>query len=397
LKKRKKIILSLMAVLVLGAGGFYLWSSSARKTQEQTQAQQVVRVTRGNIEEVVTAQGKLEPKEYVNVGAQVSGQIQKLFVDIGDTVKIGDQIAIIDPDVYEAQLAGDEARMKTLLAQKTEQESLLEQARRNLARNEKLVRQKAISQEVADDSKTAVAIAESKIKSLSAQIEEQESALEKDRTNLSYTKIFSPMAGTVVTLETREGETLNANQTTPTIVQIANLDIMTVKAQVAEADINKIEEGQPVYFTTLGGQQRRWNTAVRQILPTPEVINDVVLYNVLADIENKDRLLRSNMSTQMFFVRGKADNVLTIPASALTRRMAKHDNEQGQAYEVKVKRGRNVENVIIHVGLSDRTSAEVKAGLKEGDEIILSAAAAGPAAGAPGGQARGGMRGMPRL
>jgi macrolide-specific efflux system membrane fusion protein len=246
LKKRKKIILSLIALLVLGVSGFYLWSSSARKTQEQTQAQQVVRVTRGNIEEVVTAQGKLEPKEYVNVGAQVSGQIQKLFVDIGDTVKIGDQIAIIDPDVYEAQLAGDEARMKTLLAQKTEQESLLEQARRNLARNEKLVRQKAISQEVADDSKTAVAIAESKIKSLSAQIEEQESALEKDRTNLSYTKIFSPMAGTVVTLETREGETLNANQTTPTIVQIANLDIMTVKAQVAEADINKIEEGQPV-------------------------------------------------------------------------------------------------------------------------------------------------------
>ncbi|HEY0902000.1 MAG TPA: efflux RND transporter periplasmic adaptor subunit [Micavibrio sp.] len=355
-----------------------------------------VKVVRGNIEEVVTAQGKLEPKEYVNVGAQVSGQIQKLFVDIGDNVNVGDPIAIIDPDVYEAQLAGDEARMKTLLAQKAEQQALLEQAARTRARHEKLAAQKAIAQETADDSKTAVAIAQSKLLSLNAQIEEQQSALEKDKTNLSYTKIFAPIAGTVVTLETREGETLNANQTTPTIVQLAKLDTMTVKAQVAEADINKIKQGQAVYFTTLGGQQRRWHTTVRQILPTPEVINDVVLYNVLADIENTDRQLMANMSTQMFFVLGRAENVLSIPASALTRRMAKMDNDQGQAYEVQRKRGRALENVIIHVGLSDRAQAEVRAGLQEGDEIILPLAASS-VNGKSGNPQAGRMRGMPRL
>lgn len=395
MKTRKKITLTLILLLALGAGGYSAWSYM-KKPDAQEQAARPVAVTRGNIEEVVTAQGKLEPKEYVNVGAQVSGQIQELFVDIGDNVKLGDPIAIIDPEVYEAQVAGDEAQLKTLNAQKAEQEALLTQARRNLDRNRKLAQQKAISQEVADDSETAVKISEAQLQSLGAQIEKQQSMLEGNKANLNYTKIFAPMVGTVVTLETREGETLNANQTTPTIVQVANLDTMTVKAQVAEADINKIREGMPVYFTTLGSQQRRWTTTVRQILPTPEVINDVVLYNVLADIDNKDRQLMSSMSTQMFFVLGEADDVLTIPAAALTKRMPAQDNESGQAYEVKVLRGRSEESVVIHVGLSDRTNAEVRAGLKEGDRILIPSALAGGATGASAPQ-RGGMRGMGRL
>ncbi len=394
MKARKKIILTVSLLLAVGVGAYGVWSYM-NKPDPQAQAARPVAVTRGNIEEVVTAQGKLEPKEYVNVGAQVSGQIQELFVDIGDNVKLGDPIAIIDPEVYEAQVAGDEAQLKTLNAQKAEQEALLEQAKRNLDRNQKLAKQKAISQEVADDSATAVKISEAQLQSLSAQIEKQQSTLEGNKANLNYTKIFAPMAGTVVTLETREGETLNANQTTPTIVQVANLDTMTVKAQVAEADINKIKEGMPVYFTTLGSQQRRWTTTVRQVLPTPEVINDVVLYNVLADIDNKDRQLMSNMSTQMFFVLGKADDVLTIPASALTKRMPKQDNDSGQAYEVTVLRGRTEQNVVIHVGLSDRTNAEVKAGLQAGDQIVIPSALS--AGNAQGGQQRGGMRGMARL
>lgn len=395
LKARNKIILTLILLLAAGAGGYGVWSY-LKPPDPQAQAVRPLAVTRGNIEEVVTAQGKLEPKEYVNVGAQVSGQIQELFVDIGDNVKLGDPIAIIDPEVYQAQVAGDEAQLKTLNAQKAEQEALLEQARRNLERNQKLVKQKAISQEVADDSATTVKISEAQLQSLSAQIERQQSTLEGNKANLNYTRIFAPMAGTVVTLETREGETLNANQTTPTIVQVANLDTMTVKAQVAEADINKIKEGMPVYFTTLGAQQRRWTTSVRQILPTPEIINDVVLYNVLADIDNKDRQLMSHMSTQMFFVRGKAEDVLTIPAAALTRRLPQQDNENGQAYQVKVRRGRTEQDVVIHIGLSDRASAEVRAGLREGDQIILPAALAGGAAGGAG-QQRGSLRGMPRL
>lgn len=390
MKTRKKLILGVTVLALIGAGG-WAWHHF-KKPETTVQAARPVAVVRGYIEDVVTAQGKLEPKEYVNVGAQVSGQIEKLYVDIGDTVKIGDPIADIDPKIYEAQVAGDEARLKTLTAQKIEQEALLEQAKRTLARNEKLAKQKAVSTEVADDSSTAVKIAEAKLLSLGAQIEEQQSTLEGNKANLNYTKIYAPIAGTVVTLETREGETLNANQTTPTIVQVADLDTMTVKAQVAEADITKIKEGMPVYFTTLGSQQRRWTTTVRQVLPTPETINDVVLYNVLADIKNEDRHLMTNMSTQMFFQLGKADDVLVIPSAALTKRMAKQDNEAGQAYQVKVMSPKGPVDTIIHVGLNDRTSAEVKAGLKEGDQILIPAALSSPT-NAPS-QQRGGMRGM---
>lgn len=393
-RNRTKVIIFISLLLVAGVG-YYAWSHF-KKPDVTGESARPIEVTRGNIEDVVTAQGKLEPKEYVNVGAQVSGKILKLYVDIGDNVKLGDPIADIDPEIYESQVEGDEARLKTLTAQRDEQLALLEQAKRTLSRNQKLANQKAVSQEVADDSDTNVKIAKAKLVSLDAQIEEQQSTLEGNKANLAYTKIFAPINGTVVTLETREGETLNANQTTPTIVQVAALDTMTVKAQVAEADITKIKEGIPVYFTTLGGQQRRWTTSVRQVLPTPETINDVVLYNVLADVDNKDRSLMTSMSTQMFFVLGKVDDVAVIPSAALTRRMAKQDNDSGQAYEVKVLTGKGPVDKVIHVGLSDRTNAEVKAGLEPGDKILIPAAVS---AGTTGNNQSGprGMRGMARL
>ncbi len=373
MKTRKKIVMAALLLVLLGGAGYGTWKYFQPEADQAMQPRPV-KVVRGDIEDVVTAQGKLEPREYVNVGAQVSGQLEKLYVDIGDTVKAGDPIADIDPEIYESQVAGDEARLKTLTAQRAEQEALLEQAKRNRVRNEKLVKQKAVSQEVFEDSDTEVKIAEAKLSSLDAQIEEAKSTLEGNKANLNYTKIFAPIAGTVVTLSAREGETLNANQTTPTIVQLADLDTMTVKAQVAEADITRITVGMSVYFTTLGARERRWTTIVRQILPTPETINDVVLYNVLADIDNKDRQLMSNMSTQMFFVSGEARNVLIIPAGALTRRMQKQDDESGAAYQVTVMTAKGPAERVIHVGLSDRTRAEVKDGLKEGEEILVPAA-----------------------
>ncbi len=391
---RKKIAATLLLLVVLAGAGYGAWSYFTPAADEKAETHPV-KIVRGDIEDVVTAQGKLEPREYVNVGAQVSGQLEKLYVDIGDTVKAGDPIADIDPEIYESQVAGDEARLKTLTAQRAEQEALLEQAKRNRLRNEKLAKQKAISQEVFDDSDTEVKIAEAKLSSLDAQIEEASSTLEGNKANLNYTKIFAPIAGTVVTLSAREGETLNANQTTPTIVQLADLDTMTVKAQVAEADITRIAVDMPVYFTTLGARERKWTTTVRQILPTPETINDVVLYNVLADVDNKDRQLMSSMSTQMFFVRGQAQNVLVIPVTALGKRVSKEDSEAGQAYEIQLITAKGFVKKIIHIGLSDRTNAEVTAGLKEGDEVLVSALLSAPSASSS--PRRGGLRGMARL
>src|SRR5512132_3389619 len=179
------------------------------------------------------------------------------------------------------------------------------------------------------------------------------------------------MAGTVTTLPTKEGQTLNANQTAPIVLQVANLDVMTVRAQVAEADVNRLKENMPAYFTTLGNSERRWTGNVRQILPTPQIVNDVVLYDVLIDVKNEGRKLMSGMTAQVFFSFGKAENATIIPAEGLSRPVAEEDNELGKAYRVSVMTETGREQRLIHVGLQTRTQAEVKGGLKVGERVLV--------------------------
>lgn len=367
---RRKTVIFLILALAIGAG---LWLARGHFTQA-AEPQATVEITRGTIESVVTAQGKLEAKDYVDVGAQVSGLVVKLAVEVGDTVKEGDLIAEIDPDVYEAQVKGEEARLRTLQAQRDEQQALMIQAEQKLARNQKLMKTKAISIEVLEDAQTNFDVASAKVKSLDAQIEEAQSSLDGSRTNLSYTKIYSPMTGTVVSQSVKQGQTINANQTAPVIVQVAKLDVMTAKAQVAEADVPKLSVGMPVYFTTLGAGDRRWEGSVRQVLPTPETINDVVLYNVLVDVANDDGQLMKGMTAQIFFIAARADNAVIIPASALTKRKPDADTKDGKAYEVSVVTPKGTQERTIIVGVSDRTQAAVLSGLDAGNRIIVAGA-----------------------
>jgi len=345
--------------------------NGAGAEREGPQPGSIIEIVADDIEEVVTAQGKLEPKNYVDVGAQVSGQLKKVTVAIGDNVKTGDLIAEIDPQIYEARLAANEARLRTLEAQRVEQQVLVNQARQTLERNEKLRQSGAISDQAFEDAETAVRIATAKLAAVEAQIEESRSTIKGDRANLNYTKIFAPMSGTVVSQDVRVGQTLNASQSAPKIVQLADLNTMTVRAQVAEADIMRIKPGMSVYFRTLGSRERRWQGNVRQILPSPEVVNDVVLYNVLVDVENKDRELMTGMSTQMFFVVGRAQNVAVLPAAALGRRIPRQDNEKGEAYQVQIVSASGTAERTVHIGLMDRTKAEIRDGLKLGDRIVL--------------------------
>lgn len=376
---RKKTLFFLIAVAALLAGG--LWIQHTRSASSAVAGGAVITATRGSIESAVTAQGTLEAKDYVDVGAQVSGLVTSLTVDVGDTVKEGDLIAEIDPDVYTAQVKGDEARLRTLQAQRDEQQALLAQAAQKLARNARLVKSKAISVEVLQDAQTNSDVATARLKSLEAQIEEAQSSLDASRTNLGYTKIYAPMAGTVVSQSVKQGQTINANQTAPVIVQVAKLDVMTAKAQVAEADIPRLHTGMPVYFTTLGAGERTWKGSVRQILPSPEIINDVVLYNVLVDVDNKDGQLMTGMTAQIFFVVAHADDSVLIPASALTRRNPQADSAEGKAYDVTVITPKGHQQRTIIIGINDRTQAAVISGLEAGEKIF----AAGPAQDSPGG------------
>jgi macrolide-specific efflux system membrane fusion protein len=386
-KTRKKLI-GILAVAVIAAGGWYWYSSAAQKQEETVQP---IAVTRGNIEEVVTSQGKLEAKQYVDVGTQVSGQLKAIHVDIGDTVTKGQLLAEIDPRVYQAQVEAGEAGLNSLRAQLNQQKAEAVLAEQNLKRNQNLIAVNAISQQALQETESQAAVEKAQVNSIIAQIQQTESNLKASRTNLSYTKIYAPMAGTVTTLPTKEGQTLNANQTAPVVLQVANLDTMTVRAQVAEADVSRIKENMPAYFTTLGNNERRWPGKVRQVLPTPQIVNDVVLYDVLIDVKNEGRKLMTGMTTQVFFIFGKAENALVIPAEVLTRRAAREDNDKGKAYRVTVITETGREQRVIHVGLQTRTQAEVVDGLKEGEKIAVNrpAGAANRTAGQANNQQRG--------
>jgi len=367
-KTRRNKVIALLVVASFVAGGCF-WYAAAQKPQGDTL--RPIAVTRGTIEEVVTAQGKLEAKQYVDVGTQVSGQVKKIHVDIGDAVTKGELLAEIDPRVYQAQVEANEARINSLKAQLNQQKAELTLAEQNLKRNQNLIAINAVSQQALQESESQAAVAKAQVESIAAQIQETESNLQGNRTNLGFTKIYAPMAGTVTTMPAREGQTLNANQTTPTVLQVANLDIMTVRANVAEADVNRLKEGMAVYFTTLGNSERRWQGKVRQILPSPQIVNDVVLYDVLIDVKNEGRQLMTGMTTQVFFIFGKAENATIIPAEVLTRPVPKEDNELGKAYRVSVMTETGREQRVIHVGLQTRTQAEVKGGLKGGERVLV--------------------------
>lgn len=329
----------------------------------------------GDIEKTVTAVGSLKPKVYVDVGTQVSGQLQKVHVEIGDRVIKGDLIAEIDPTRYESTVRKDRANLENLQAQLGQQLAEAELSRQQLVRNRDMLREFAVSQDTVDQAAATFKVATAKVAATRAQIKAAEATLEGDLANLGYTKIYAPIDGTIVSQTTLEGQTVNANQSTPVIVQVANLEIMTVWAQVAEADVNKIEPGMPVYFTTLGMPQRRWQGQVRQVQPTPEVTNDVVLYNVLVDVENKESLLLPSMTVQTFFVLGEAHGVPLAPMSALQA-----DPGAGRGiYRATVMTPKGPEQRQVQIGVANRTSAEIVSGLAVGERVVLAAGSA-PAA-----------------
>ena len=365
---RRWIPVTVVALVVLVAAGM-LWRRD--EPAALPAGIEFVPVARQDVTETVTAQGKLEPKSFVDVGAQVSGQLSRLHVAIGDVVEKGQLIAEIDPRIYAARVASGQARIASLTAQLAQAQAQRRNAHLVYTRNRALIAEQAASQEQLEQSEADLRVAEAAVKSFAAQIDEARSTLNGDQTNLGYTKIYAPMAGTVSTQTSREGQTLNANQLAPVIVQIADLDTMTVRAQVAEADVMRIGTGTAAEFTTLGALDRRWQGRVRQVLPTPEVINEVVLYNVLVDVDNRDRQLMNGMSTQVFFILGEARNALAVPRAALGERRPDEDQPGTQAYALRVRDGERLASRVVQVGIRSRQWAEVRAGLAEGEQVAI--------------------------
>lgn len=287
-------------------------------------------VTRGDIENLVTATGTLQPRDYVDVGAQVSGQLKKLHVEVGSEVKAGDLLAEIDATVYAAKVDATRAQLRNQQAQLQEREAQLTLAGINFKRQKNLLSEEATTTESVETAEANLKSAQAQLKSLQAQIQQTESTLRVEAANLNYARIYSPIDGTVVSITSRQGQTLNTNQMAPTIMRIADLSTMTVQTQVSEADIGKLRVDMPVYFTTLGSQGRRWYSKINRIQPTPEVLNNVILYNALFDVPNESRVLMTQMSTQVFFIESQAKDVLLVPMSAVSFAPPRGDRPQSE-------------------------------------------------------------------
>lgn len=393
LRSRKFIIAGLVATTLLGCGV----AANSYFTRKNAAPLNTVTVTQGDIEKTVTSLGKLKPKDYVDVGTQVSGQLKKVTVAIGERVSKGDLIAEVDATVYETRLRTGRANLESLRAQLIQQQAEASLAQQQYNRNRDLLQERAISQETVEANQSALQVAKAKVAATQAQIKASQATLDGDTANLGYTKIYAPMAGTVVSQTTLQGQTVNANQAAPVIVRVANLDTMTVWAQVAEADITRVKAGAPAYFTTLGNAERRWKGTVRQVMPTPETVNDVVLYNVLVDVDNRQQALMTDMTVQVFFVLAEARDALLVPLAALQQARGKDPS----LYRARVATADGVAERTVKVGVTNRTTAAVLSGLNAGDKVVVAQASpaqagAGRNSGSTG--SRQNMRGMgPRL
>ena len=377
---RRRVVL---VVLVLLLQAVAVWWAFFRNTDTL----ETMTVHRTDIESTVSALGTLQPQRYVDVGAQVSGQISRILVQPGDNVEKGDLLVEFDPSIQQAEVDTDRANLQSLRAQLAERQAELTLAQQKVNRQRRMAADGSTRMEDFQTAEANLKIAQARVQSLTAQIEGAASRLKGSEAKLGHTRIYAPMSGTVVTLDAREGQTLNAAYQTPVVMRIADLSRMTVWAEVSEADIGRVKVDMPVYFTTMGlmdvqGQPRRWESTLRQVLPAPPnkpvtaaagaggqegaqpASGKVVAYTALFDVDNADGALMPQMTARVFFVSAAASHALVVPLAAL-KPTADRNTFEAQVLENGSQRQRTVK-----VGVRDRLQAEVVSGLNEGDVLV---------------------------
>ncbi|MEJ7137086.1 efflux RND transporter periplasmic adaptor subunit [Amphibiibacter pelophylacis] len=377
----------LRLVLVLALVAAAVWGVMAwRGSQTVAPSYVTAKVTRGDIEDTVLATGTLQPSSAVSVGAQVSGQIRTLAVRLGDRVRKGQLLAEIDATSQTNALRTAQANVDSLKAQLAGNANLLEQTRLAYERARTLRQQDATSQADLETARLAWKNAQTSRAQLEAQIRQQQIQVDVAKSNLGYTRITAPMDGTIVTLPVEVGQTVNANQSAPTLMTLAQTDPMTIQAQISEADVSRVQPGATAWFTTLGSE-KRIPTTLRSIQPAPDgytptssstatsaTSTQAVYYDGLLDVPNPDGRLRASMTAQVTIVVNSVKDVLTVPSAALQMRgagakksaMVRVLDAAGQAQERRVR-----------IGLNNKVSAQVLDGLKEGDTVVLGEAGKG--------------------
>lgn len=376
MKKVTKWGIGLLAVAALAAGMWW-WLKPKNEINYLTEP-----VVRTSIVQTVSATGEISAAQLVDVGAQASGQIKKLHVTLGQQVKKGDLIAEIDSTSQLNNLNTNKAKLDTYQAQLVSAEIALRSADKKYQREQALWKEDATSREALEDAQDAFAAAKASVAELKSSIRQTQIAINTAEADLGYTRITAPMDGTVVAIPVEEGQTVNANQTTPTIVQVADLSTMLNKMQIAEGDVNKVKAGMKLSFTTLSQPDNVREATLESIDPglttmsqgsyttSTDTTDSAIYYYARSLVPNEDNVLHIGMTTENTITINQAEKVLAVPKLAVKQRGGKQyvrvlgENKQPQEKEITT-------------GLSDNMSTEVKSGLSEGENVIISEAAAG--------------------
>lgn len=377
---KKYIFLSFFAVLIIGVLLYFFYF----KKEEITYLSQEVKRT--SISESIEAIGEVYAKSQVDVGAQVSGQITKLYVKLGDHVNEGDLIAQIDKDKQQNDLDITKAQLQSAKANLESKEVALEIASNQYKREQNLYKNKATSLESLENIKNNFFALKANVAELKAQITQLEISLKNAQKDLAYTTIVAPSSGEIINVAVEEGQTVNANQNTPSIVRLADLSEMEIRMQIAEADINKISVGKKVKFSILNEPDKKYEAFISSIDPANTTISDAtsntnlnssssastsaIYYYARVFVKNTNNFLRIGMSTENQVIVKSENDALIVPTLAIS--FDSNDKESNtHSYYVNVLKDNKSIKTPVKLGIKDSLNTQITEGLNEGDLVII--------------------------
>lgn len=366
-----KTILIVLSLIAIAAISYFTFFKAEPQPAYITET-----VKRGNVRQTVSATGEIVPSQLVDVGAQVTGQIKAMHVRLGQTVEKGQLIAEIDATTQLNNLNTNKARLEAYQAQLESARAALRTAKSQFDRETALLNENATSRHEWETARDNHAAARARLADIESSIRQTRIAINSAETDLGYTRITAPMSGTVVFVRVEAGQTINAAQNTPTIVQIADLSHMLNKMQIAEGDITKVRAGQALHFTTLADPETPRQGELTSIDPGlttlsqgnysthSDTTNTAIYYYARALVDNADGKLAIGMTTQNEIVIQEAQNTLTVPSVAIKTR-------EGKSHVRVLENGQAQERTVT-TGISNGSQTEIKSGLNEGETVIVS-------------------------
>lgn len=386
LNRKKLLKYALLGALVIALGGYGIY----RFTYVEPPTYMTAMPSTRDIKQQVYATGTVAGKVEVDVGAQVSGQIQKLYVERGDRVKRGDLLCEIDPEIQQNDLRRAQAEEKLIAAQIASKEAQIKMLKSEHQRQQRLLKNDATTSQSAEQAEAEYEMALADLDALKAQYDQAVISVDDATTNLGYTRIVAPMDGTVYAIPVEEGQTVNANQTTPTILKLATLDTMTVEAEISEADVVKVQPGMPCRFTIMGLPNRYFEANLRSIDPAPASAEststnsstssstEAIYYNALLDVDNSEGILRIDMTAEVEITIAEVKGVKAIPIAAV-----QNESADGTATVYQLLAQGQINPITVKLGIRDDQYVEVTNAnfddslpLVIGDDVATAAAAA---------------------